>query len=231
MDEKDIQLTTLNRKEALRYMGYKNINSLFNTSNSKKIITDFQTKELLDAVEKKVFNAAQPKYTWRLFSREQVPLDLLTNQGNDIVTHLQGCTHIVFLCATIGPQIDRLIRKLQITDMAQSIVADSLSSVAVEQVCDKLELKISDAVEKKLGKIYLTFRFSCGYGDFPLAIQNQFLSVLDATRQIGVTVTEGGLMAPIKSVSAVIGISKKPVNKQRRNCKSCSRYDTCKIHD
>ena len=219
-----IKLCQLNRDEALRYMGYHGIKS-----NSP--VLDSQTKNLLNGTEKMVLEAAKPQCTWRLFTRENVPLELLTNQGIDISAHLNGCTHIVFMCATIGPEIDRLIRKLQVTDMAKSIVADSFSSVAVEQVCDKLELQISKAVKQKLGDVYLTFRFSCGYGDFPLAIQSEFLSVLDATRQVGITVTEGGLMTPVKSVSAVIGISDKPVNKQRRNCKSCPQHDTCKFHD
>lgn len=42
------------------------------------------------------------------------------------------------MCATIGSEIDKLIRISQISDMARAVVLDSFASVAVEQVCQRL---------------------------------------------------------------------------------------------
>ena len=39
----------------------------------------------------------------------------------------------------IGSEIDKLIRISQISDMARAVVLDSFASVAVEQVCQKVD--------------------------------------------------------------------------------------------
>ncbi|HZK19900.1 MAG TPA: vitamin B12 dependent-methionine synthase activation domain-containing protein [Treponemataceae bacterium] len=210
-----IELTALNRSEALRYMGYKSLE--INT----------ETKNFLDASEKIIVENAKPKTIWRLFERHNCPLDLFTRAGKDIAIHLANCTHVVFLAATIGAQVDMLIRRLQVSDMSKALFADCLASVAIEQVCDKLEAAIMQEVSKKLGTMYFTSRYSPGYGDFSLSIQGAFLRILDATRKVGISVTDGGLMIPVKSVSAIIGLSDKPLEKKRRNCVSCPRKKTC----
>ena len=51
-------------------------------------------------------------------------------------------------------------------------------------------------------------RYSPGFGDFPLTAQREILSVLDAARAIGVSLTDTLLMVPSKSVSAVIGVKR-----------------------
>ena len=54
----------------------------------------------------------------------------------------------------------------------------------------------------------LVSRYSPGYGDFPLAAQRTLLGLLDASRQVGVSLTDSLLMVPSKSVSAIIGVKK-----------------------
>ena len=49
-------------------------------------------------------------------------------------------------------------------------------------------------------------RFSPGYGDLPLDVQRPLFAALDVPRKIGVSLTDSLLMAPSKSVSAIIGI-------------------------
>ena len=55
--------------------------------------------------------------------------------GEDIRRHLRGCNRAVLLGATLGTEVDRLLRVSQIRDMARAVVLDSLASVAIEQVC------------------------------------------------------------------------------------------------
>ena len=55
---------------------------------------------------------------------------------------------------------------------------------------------------------YVRPRFSPGYGDFSLEVQSAFLEMTDATKLIGITLTDGGIMVPEKSVTAVIGLTK-----------------------
>ena len=49
-------------------------------------------------------------------------------------------------------------------------------------------------------------RFSCGYGDLPLSLQREIFPALQVTKNIGVTLTDGDLMMPTKSVTAIVGI-------------------------
>lgn len=56
--------------------------------------------------------------------------------------------------------------------------------------------------------MYVRPRFSPGYGDFALSHQEKFLNAINATKLIGITLSEGGIMIPEKSVSAIMGLSK-----------------------
>ena len=49
-------------------------------------------------------------------------------------------------------------------------------------------------------------RFSCGYADFPLEQQTDFMRLLDMGRKLGVYIGANMLMTPQKTVTAVIGV-------------------------
>ena len=68
-----------------------------------------------------------------------------------------------------------------------------------------------------------------GYGDLPLSCQPTLLSVLDATRRLGITLTPSLLMVPTKSVTAVLGYFPQPRIGARPGCKECNLRDYCSI--
>ena len=105
------------------------------------------------------------------------------------------------LAATLGAQADTLIRRAQIIDMNRALWLDAAASAAIEAVCDAVQASLSAALH-----CGLTARFSCGYGDLPLAAQGTILELLDAPRKIGLTLGESGMMIPLKSVTALMGI-------------------------
>jgi len=159
-----IKLEKLSRQECLRYLGGKNLS-----------VTP-QIENLLDICEKKIFETASVKYLYK-----EIPVDSpVLHHGNDIEEHLKGCEKAVVMCATLGAGIDRLIRFSQITDMSEAVVIDSLASVAIEQVCNQVDMIVASLYPGE----YLTFRFSCGYGDYPIDLQGEFLRILDAPRKI-----------------------------------------------
>ena len=57
-----------------------------------------------------------------------------------------------------------------------------------------------------LGVDASTKRFSPGYGDLALAHQKEVLKLLNAEKNVGITLTDTCLMVPTKSVSAIVGI-------------------------
>jgi cobalamin-dependent methionine synthase I len=56
-------------------------------------------------------------------------------------------------------------------------------------------------------------RFSPGYGDLSLSVQSDLLNVLDARRNIGLTLSDSLMMIPQKSVTAIVGL--KPIHKDK----------------
>ncbi|MCM1023137.1 MAG: hypothetical protein NC395_03665 [Prevotella sp.] len=212
-----IELTKINRAEAFRYMGIR--------GEPPENIT-----ALADECESRLVAAATPKFHWVYADIGDVSDNAVTLSGHrlvlrgrDISAHLDGCFGTAFLCATLGDGVDKLLRTIQAEDMAKALAADALASAAVEQVCDRAETEIG---ERFAGK-FTTWRFSPGYGDFPLECQGDFLATVNAMRTVGVCVTEGGLLTPTKSVTAVIGIADEPISKKRQGCGTCKIREKC----
>ena len=98
---------------------------------------------------------------------------------------------------------------------------------AIESVCDDAENQLRREAEAS-GK-YLTDRFSPGYGDMPLEQSKGICRVLSADKNIGLTVSQSGIMIPRKSVTAVMGISQTPVPRRPSGCEGCSARATCPL--
>ncbi|WNX86547.1 hypothetical protein RWV98_09865 [Agathobaculum sp. NTUH-O15-33] len=49
------------------------------------------------------------------------------------------------------------------------------------------------------------------------------MRLLDTPRQIGLTVTDSLLLAPVKSVTAVIGLSSEPQPCHKNGCEECGK--------
>ena len=212
-----MQIQSLNRAEAFRYMGYKG--GEINETLLK--ITEQCEQELLKAIN--------PRYIYKMFNIEQnnecVKLSdtTLTLKGKDITAHLKDCDRCILLCATLSSGVDKLIRTHETEGMEKAVITDSLASAAVEQVCEAAEAEIQNVYPDN----FYTWRFSPGYGDFPLEIQGEFLDALSAPKRIGVTVTDSLILIPRKSVTAVIGVSSREIPKGRRGCGTCNMKDTC----
>lgn len=214
-----MQLDSLNRAEAFRYMGHKG-GSIPENINA-----------LADECEQRLLAAIRPNYVWRVFDIEETDNGIsvlgtpLILTGNSITEHLRGCERCALMCATLSVGADSVIRAYESAEMEKAVIADCLSSAAIEQVCDIAEREIQAAV----GDYHYTWRFSPGYGDLPLELQRRLIEVLQAQKRIGVTVTDSLILIPRKSVTAVMGISENEIPKGKRGCSSCNMRDTCQF--
>ena len=84
------------------------------------------------------------------------------------------------------------------------LLLQGLGAERVESLCDAFDEEVK-AVCKEHGK-ETRFRYSPGYGDWPLEVQRRLFELLDAPRKVGVSLTDSLLMVPSKSVSAIIGV-------------------------
>lgn len=125
----------------------------------------------------------------------------VTFRGEAIRRHLAGCDAVWLMAGTLGLETDRLIARLMREDPALGVVTDAAAVSAIESVMDELSAEIA---EKEGGRT--TRRFSCGYADFPLEQQHDFMRLLDMGRKLGVFIGADLIMTPQKTVTAVIGV-------------------------
>lgn len=214
-----INLDTINKTEAMRYMG-------LGTSEPDK-----QISEIIDKCEKQLIKAIRPAYTYAVFDIKHLDNNIevkgtpLVLTGKSVKQHLDGCTKVVLLAATLGIEADKLIKRFQVSDLTSALATDSLASAAIEQVCNLAE----EEIREKVSPLNMTWRFSPGYGDLPLELQRTFLTVLNAQKRIGLTVTDSLIMLPSKSVTALIGLSEKPIEKRRQGCAICNLKNSCQF--
>ena len=164
---------------------------------------DAATLALLQKCAVPLLAAAMPRAVWLLADTPALTEAGLL-PGEDVHKHLAGCGQAILLAVTLGPGVDAQIRRAGVGDIAAGVASDALGSALAEQAADAAEAQLRQwaATEGK----YLTGRFSPGYGDMPLSLSRAIASATDAQRRTGVTVTEGDMLVPSKSVTAVIGI-------------------------
>ncbi|MCQ4725937.1 hypothetical protein NE664_04570 [Anaerotignum faecicola] len=210
-------LTGINRNEVLKYLGYKGGG------------VDPETENAVKEAGKMIIENVVPRFIYSVFDigSDGVSLEgtLFKPLGNDIKNMLEGCEKCVLMAATLGAGFEAMLRRAQVTDMAKAVILDSCASSAIENVCDNIQEIIRKKFEEE--GLYITDRFSPGYGDMPLSQQRDFINVLDAQRKIGLSVTGGGMLVPTKSVTALIGVSKTPKEMRKRGCEYCSNFDNC----
>lgn len=216
-----MELKQLDRAEAFRYMGMRG------GEIPEKI------NELADECEQRLLAAISPKFVYAVFELERlhdtdgilVKNTPLVLKGKSIAEHLAGCEKCVLFAATLGAGADTVIRGFESGAMEKAVIADSLASAAIEQVCDLAEQEIKE----KLAGMNFTWRFSPGYGDLPLDIQRDFLETLNAAKRIGLTVTDSLILIPRKSVTAVIGVSEHEIPAGSRSCTACKMRGKCEF--
>jgi hypothetical protein len=117
--------------------------------------------------------------------------------SKDLSTCLKGCRKAVLMAATVGLGIDRLINKYERLSPSKALFLQALGAERVEALCDRFCRDLPGALRP---------RFSPGYGDLPLEVQKEFITYLDCTHLIGITLNDSLLMTPSKSVTAIVGI-------------------------
>ncbi len=178
---------------------------------------DQHLRAAMDTCEKQLLQAIRPQGVYRILG-----LGALNLEGTAIQKHLAGCGEMTIMAATLGADVDRLLRVAQIRDMADAFILDCGASVLIEQVCDELE----EQIQQQAGG-FLTGRYSPGYGDLPIETQSQLLAALDAGRKIGLNVNNNHIMIPRKSVTAILGMADHPVTGYLATCGECALRDTC----
>lgn len=256
MNEK-IYNVRINRNEVLRYLGFtKNVQadiktgadtetalpadtkinqtkSAASTGNAENNSVDRNIAAQIEQCEKMVLDAAQPKYVYRVLPTERTDDKIrlsgtsLCIEGKDAEKLLAECGSCIVMAATVGQKTDMLLRRAQVYSMADAVILDSCASSAIESICDQLNEDLRKEFESK--GLFLTDRYSPGYGDMPLSMQTELCRLLQTEKRIGLSVSPGLTLTPSKSVTAIIGISDRPQKMRVVSCDECRLKDTCNL--
>lgn len=207
------RLTQLNIQEILKYLGYR----------GQEYPTEL--KQQIHRCIEDVTKVANPRLVYRILPVHNGQVDGFPLESNDIGELLTDCRQAVLMAVTLGPQVEQLLRRREVTNMADAVIMDACASTAVENVSDHFEFDLREQLKHE-GK-YLTDRFSPGYGDLPLHTQARFCDALNTERRIGLIVTPNDIMIPRKSVTAILGISDRPQKLRKRGCEVCSMFLSC----
>ena len=222
----------INPFEVLRYLGFRGGSGQAADQDPFSGVDSAVAHQLrrgISAVEA----ASAPKYTYKIFSLERTDGKLFFAgtsaeiQGKDGQDLLSDCEECIVLAATLGQKSEMLLRRAQITGMSDAVILDSCASSAIESICEQLSQDLEAEYESR--GLFLTDRFSPGYGDMPLTMQKELCALLQTEKRIGLTVSPGLTLIPSKSVTAIIGISHRPQTMRDAACDGCRLRETCAI--
>ena len=203
-------------KEVIRYLGYG------------KSSIDEKTYALIQESFAELEKISEPKCVYRIFElsfpqENELQICNLHINSKNLNKNLRGCEKVVLLGTTLGSIVDRKLRTHELTDIARAVVMQACAATMLEEYCDEMQEKIA----RQLGEenLYLRPRFSPGYGDFSITHQKELLEMLDAPKRIGLTMTDAYMLAPTKSVTAIIGVSKTKEPCHRKGCEECTKAD------
>lgn len=162
------------------------------------------TSDLIDKCEKMLRSELDCRFsavkTAVLFpSEDKIDLGFGEFESHSLYRNLSGCREAFIFAVTVGHGVDRLLKRLAVTSVAEHFIADGLASAFAEAACDYADAKIK-------GGLKCRPRFSPGYGDLPLSIQPDILLSVDAGKLLNITLGKTLLMSPMKSITAIMGI-------------------------
>ena len=192
---KELTVNAIPHKEILRYMRAHG--------------QDVKIMQYVSYAEKLVLDAASCRACWtrvevQKTSENSLILGNIEIVSEDISKRLLGCEQAFVFAATAGVGVDRVIRASEVKSPLLSLACDAAGSALVEVVCDLVDAALAKEVQTQGS--HTTKRFSAGYGDLSLEYQKDICALLDTPKNIGASLTDGVMIAPCKTVTAIIGI-------------------------
>ena len=191
-----------NFKEVARYLGYRRTTppDAEVSALMQKAAGEMQAVMKAQAVFE-VFPATFGQLSQTL--APEVSFADVTLHTRDLGRNLAGCKRVALLAATIGPQVDALIRRHSSLDPVYASILQATGAMFIEELVDLVNDEIKKIAEAQ--GLKTKPRYSPGFGDVPLEVQRDFFRLLPCTR-IGLTLMDTLIMAPEKSVTAFVGL-------------------------
>lgn len=213
---RESEILPVNESEIWRYAGYL----------GKQTEINGELKKAFEEVKKEIQDIFTYKICYRrmnLLWEKGEPVLPFPSKSKSLARLLANCNEIILFSATIGLETDRYIAKQQRISPVKALIANAYGAERIENLCDTFCADIKNTVAKE--NLFITRRFSPGYGDFPLEAQSEIFNLLDCSRQIGVSLNDSLLMSPSKSVTALMGLKNEKCENKALKCGECSNKD------
>ena len=204
------------RKEILRYMACKE--------------EDSNIQNLLDKFLPLVKMTALPKGSYAFFDLEKgedaVFIEKESLKSKALYKNLKFCKSAILFSLTLGIGIDRLISKYSVLSPASALCINGIATALIEEYANIFCGEIKEILKGE--NLFLMPRFSPGYADFDLKNQNLFIKLTNAEKICGINLTDGYMMTPSKSITAIMGVSDTNLSCNKSGCEICGNKN-CKF--
>lgn len=207
------------KSETFRYLGY-----------GKKALEpaqDAATERLVDECLATLADTANPKIAAKRFplmvQGGRVQIAGMTIESQHLARNLSGCAEGYIVAATLGVGVDSTLKRYLRLDLPKAAVWQAASAAFLEDFLDRWQATLQAELAKE--NLFCRPRFSPGYGDCSLAHQAAVLQAVNATKTLGIVLTDGNLMLPEKSVTAFLGLSNEENTCLAVGCAACQKAD------
>jgi len=146
--------------------------------------------------------------------------------GGPLAEVIAGASHLGVAICTIGAALGARAREHQRgKDMLRGLFLDTLGTWAVDRLRQEICCRLED--EAAAAGLRVSTSLSPGESEWSIKDQTVIFSLLDAAR-IGVTLSASLVMAPLKSLTLVMGRGAGPLGREgESHCDYCTVKDRC----
>jgi hypothetical protein len=169
---------------------------------------------ILAEIEGRAPELIDPKCAWRRLRRHDLTHSPYLHYVDDVALCL----------VTIGSKLEEQLEQFKRGgQLGRALVLDMYGSAAAESAADAANAVIE--AELSQGGYYCSTRFSPGYACWDVKEQEWVLPTLEG-RELGVSLTEGFMMSPRKSITFAVTVADSPVqSRHEHSCGNCGMVD------
>ena len=153
--------------------------------------------------------------------RHVASLRPVTKEGDSIVfgdfstssavlqKNMKTSEYALLFAMTLGPAVDRLISRLLITSKADAFITDACCTEYLESYANRYCAHVREEAAQQ--GLIAHPRFSPGFADFGLEFQWPLIRSLQADKKMHIALTEGNMLVPTKTITALMGLDRRNV--------------------
>jgi hypothetical protein len=148
--------------------------------------------------------------------------------GKLIAEHLAPARQVILILCTVGDALEAQANRVSQDDLVYGLALDGVGSAAVEALANAACKHFEDRA-LELG-LQSSIPLSPGMVGWPVDVGQPEIFEILKPAQVGVRLTEYGLMMPRKSLSMVLGLGE-VMKTGGRTCDYCAMRETCRYQD